>query len=292
MNNKEKVYLEYNQEELDAQYNNRVRFSNFEQSFELWAKMSRETRERFAGSCHLDIRYGDSKLENLDIFPAQRPGAPVYVFIHGGYWYSLDKSDYSYVADGMYPHDITTVVINHDLAPHVSISEIVRQNRAAFAWIARHIAEFNGDPDRIVSGGHSAGGHLLAMVMASEWKHSAGVDKGLVKGGCAISGIFDLVPIQRCYLNNTLKMSAAEAEDNSPLRKEYDYPAPLLLISGEQESQEYERQTREMHQRWAELGYPSEIQVGKGLNHFNIVDQLVDPDSEFVVSQLKTFSLL
>lgn len=291
MNKPGSVYLNYNQEELDAQYNNRVRFSNYKESFELWARMSRETRKKFTRTAHLDIKYGDSELENLDIFPADRPDAPVYVFIHGGYWYSLDKSDYSYIAEGMYPHGITTVVINHDLAPHVPMTEIVRQNRAAFTWIAQHAREFNGNPDRIYSGGHSAGGHLLAMVMAADWKEGTGVDRSLVKGGCAISGIFDLVPIQRSYLNNTLHMSEDEARENSPLGKEFDYPAPLLLISGEEESDEYERQTQAMHLFWSSLGYHSEIQVGRGLNHFNIVDQLNDPDSEFVVSQLDCFSL-
>ncbi|MEX2525269.1 MAG: alpha/beta hydrolase [Gammaproteobacteria bacterium] len=254
--------------------------------------MSKETRKRFAKTARLDVQFGKSDMEYLDIFPAQKPGAPVYVFIHGGYWYSLDKSDYSYVAEGLYPHDISTVVINHDLAPNVSMTEIVRQNRAAFTWVMQHASEFNGDGDRIVSGGHSAGGQLLAMVMAAEWKKSAGIPRDLVKGGCAISGIFDLVPVQRSYLNKTLNMSATEAEENSPLRLDYDYPAPLLLISGEQESEEYERQTYEMHGYWSGLGFQSEIQVGRNLNHFNIVDQLVDPQSEFVTSQLEFFSLI
>ena len=285
----ETIFGNYTQAELDAQYNNRVRFSDFEESFQLWARMSEKTRDKLSASSQIDVPYGSSPMEKLDIFPAIKRDAPIYVFIHGGYWYSLDKSDYSYVAEGMLPHDFTTIVINFDLAPNVSMTEIVNQNRRAFNWIYQNAKEFGGDPEQIYASGHSAGGHLVAMVMATDWQDITKSDKKLLKGGCAISGLFDLLPIQRSYLNKTLKMTGQEAKQNSPLHLNYDYSAPLLLISGEYESEEYRRQTHEMYNCWEELGYQSEILVGKKLNHFNIVDNLIDPDSQFVIEQLRHF---
>ncbi len=285
----ETVFLNYTQSELDAQYNNRVRFSDFEESFQLWAQMSEKTREKFSSSSQIDVPFGSSPMEKLDIFPAKKKDAPIYVFIHGGYWYSLDKSDYSYVAEGMRPHDFTTIVINFDLAPNVSMSEIVCQNRRAFNWIYKNAKEFGGDREQIYASGHSAGGQLVAMIMASDWQDISKSDQKLLKGGCAISGLFDLLPIQRSYLNKTLQMTEAEAKQISPLYLNYDYSAPMLLISGEHESDEYRRQTYDMHKRWEELGYQSEIVTGKNLNHFNIVDSLVDPESPFVLDQLRHF---
>src|SRR5208282_4885229 len=141
------IYLGYDQEALDAQYNNRARFPNYIRHFEQWARWSVGTRKAFA--CQLDVGFGLDPNERLDIFPCDREGAPLYVFIHGGYWYSLDKSDYSYVAEGMRPHRVVTVVNNFGLAPDYCMDDIVRQNRAALAWLWRHGRDFGGDPDQI-----------------------------------------------------------------------------------------------------------------------------------------------
>src|SRR5690606_5694007 len=110
----QRVFRDFNQDELDAQYNNRARFPDYKEHFESWTRWSEETRKRLP--CKLDVAFGDSELERVDIFPAEERRAPIYVFIHGGYWYSLDKSHYSYVAEGMRPHGITTVVNNFELA--------------------------------------------------------------------------------------------------------------------------------------------------------------------------------
>src|SRR6185437_2264334 len=134
------IYRRYDQTGLDAQYNNRARFSNFVEHFERWKTWSAATRRTLP--CHLDVSFGPREIEKVDIFPANAKGAPLYVFIHGGYWYSLDKSDYSYIAAGLQPHGITTVVNNFGLAPMHDMDEIVRQNRAALAWLWRYAADF------------------------------------------------------------------------------------------------------------------------------------------------------
>ncbi|MBL27938.1 MAG: esterase [Rhodospirillaceae bacterium] len=281
----EAVYRDYDQEGLDAQYNNRKRFPDYIDRFAAWAEWSVETRKRRKG--FLDIPFGDQPTETLDIFPAEQPNAPIYVFVHGGYWYSLDKSDHSYVADGMAPNGVTTVVNNYALAPDHDMDEIVRQNLAAMAWLYRHARDYGADPDRIYVCGHSAGGQLAAMMLVCDWPSFApDLPAGIIKGVCAISGLFDLEPIQLSYLNKTLKMTPEMAIRNSPIRQSYPVEAPLLVVPGEDESEEYHRQSSAMVAFWEKLGYPAELLVPKGLDHFSLVDSFGDPESPLIQRQL------
>lgn len=281
------IWQDYDQPGLDAQYNNRKRFPDYIDRFAAWAHWSRGTRDKL--NCRLDVAFGEQATEKLDIFPANQSGAPIYVFIHGGYWYSLDKSDCSYVAEGMVPHGVTTVVNNYVLAPHASMDEIVRQNRAALAWLWQNAAEFGGDRDRIYVTGHSAGGHLAAMLLATDWPNfEVDLPRDLVKGACAISGLFELEPIQLSYLNQKLGMDPEMAKRNSPALLDYPIEAPLLLIVGKDESDEYHRQSEVMAEKWRKLGYPRQLHVPDGLDHFAIVDSLIDPNAELVQWQLNS----
>ncbi len=281
------IWQDYDQPGLDAQYNNRKRFPDYIDRFAAWAHWSRGTRDKL--NCRLDVAFGEQATEKLDIFPANQSGAPIYVFIHGGYWYSLDKSDCSYVAEGMVPQGVTTVVNNYVLAPHASMDEIVRQNRAALAWLWQNAAEFGGDRDRIYVTGHSAGGHLAAMLLATDWPNfEVDLPRDLVKGACAISGLFELEPIQLSYLNQKLGMDPEMAKRNSPALLDYPIEAPLLLIVGKDESDEYHRQSEVMAEKWRKLGYPQQLHVPDGLDHFAIVDSLIDPNAELVQWQLNS----
>jgi arylformamidase len=278
------VFRGYDRPALDAQYNNRKRFPDHINHFAAWARWSEAARRRL--DCRLDVAFGAGEKERLDVFPAEE-GAPVTVFVHGGYWYSLDKSDFSYVAEGMVANGVACVVNNYALAPQVDIDEIVRQNRAALAWVWRNARDFSGDPGRIFVTGHSAGGHLAAMLLATDWPAFAdGLPADLVKGACAISGLFELEPIRLTYLNDTLRLDAAMAARNSPVLQDYPRAAPLLLVVGEDESDEYHRHSRDMAAKWQGLGYPGELIVPAGLDHFAIVDSLIDPQAELVRRQL------
>lgn len=312
----DRIFLDFDQAGLDAQYNNRVRFPDYLEHFERWKTWSELARRELP--CKLDCRFGASEVETLDIFCAERgvsarsglpqsgspqsvppqsgsaqrgtprSGSPVCVFIHGGYWYSLDKSDYSFVACGLHPHGVTTVVNNFGLAPTHDMDEIVRQNRAALAWTWRNIhRECGADPSRIFVCGHSAGGHLAMMLLATDWPTFGNdLPADLVKGVGAIGGLFDLEPIRRSYLNETLSLSAEQVRRNSPLQAEFPVSAPLLLVVGIDESEEYHRQSRSMRERWSALGYPVELTVPADLDHFNVVNQLREPDCELVRRQL------
>ncbi len=158
-----KIYLDYDQAGLDEQYNNRLRWPDYKVHFANWRKWSEETCKKVP--CNLDLAFGPDPMEKLDILPAtptpDGDGSPICVFIHGGYWYSLDKADYSYVAEGLRPHGVATAVNNFGLAPDTSMDEIVRQNRAALAWLWRNARTYGANPDRIYVTGHSAGGHLV-----------------------------------------------------------------------------------------------------------------------------------
>jgi len=279
------VWRDYDQAGLDAQYNNRKRFPDYIDRFAAWAEWSNSSRAKLDG--HLDLAFGDQDIEKLDIFPAAEEGAPLYVFIHGGYWYSLDKSDHSYVAEGMVPHGVTTAVNNYALAPNADMDEIVRQNRAALAWLWRNARDYGYDPDRIYATGHSAGGHLATMLLATDWpEFSDDLPPNLVKGACAISGLFELEPIYLSYLNDKLKLDADMAARNSPALQIYPTSASLFVVVGEDESPEYHRQSEDMATKWRALGYPCDYLVPKTLDHFAIVDCLIDPKADLVKAQL------
>lgn len=279
------VFLNYDQAGLDAQYNNRLRWPDYKVHFENWRIWSERTCRKLP--CHLDLAFGPQPQEKLDIFPAQEAGAPLYVFIHGGYWYSLDKADYSYVAEGFRPHGISTAVNNFGLAPDTTMDEIVRQNRAALAWLWRNASNYGADPQRIYVCGHSAGGHLALMLLGTDWPaFGPDLPADLVKGACAIGGLFDMEPIRLSFLNKTLKMSAEEARRNAPLELKYPSPAPLSLVVAADETPEYHRQSGAMADLWRGLGYPVELLVPAGLNHFDVVNQLIDPQCELVRVQL------
>jgi arylformamidase len=243
------VYRGYDQQGLDSQYNNRARFPNYIEHFNAWQEWSRAARAALPGA--LDLAFGNKPEERLDLFPAAAEDAPLYVFIHGGYWYSLDKSDYSYVAQGMRRHGVATAVNNFGLAPAHDMDEIVRQNRAALAWLWQNAAAHGYDRNRIYVAGHSAGGHLAALLMATDWPRLApGLPADLVKGACAIGGIFDLEPIRLSFLNEKLHLTPEQVKRHSPLRCRYAGSGPLLLIVAADESEEFQRQSHEMAAFW------------------------------------------
>jgi arylformamidase len=181
---------------LDAQYNNRARVPGYARFLERWAQASALARERL--SRRLDLRYGDGPNETLDLFPSPRANAPVLVFIHGGYWRALDKSDQSFVAPAFVAAGAMVVLPNYELCPSGTVESISLQMARAVAWVWRHAALYGGDPQRIVVAGHSAGGHLAAMMAACDWKRvGADLPERLLAGSLALSGLFELEPI-RC----------------------------------------------------------------------------------------------
>lgn len=260
---------------LNAQYDNRARVPEHAAIFERWREASRLARAQ--ARCTLDVAYGDTPAERLDVFPAAAPGAPILVFIHGGYWRALDKADHSFVAPSFVADGAAVLVPNHALCPAVAIEDIALQLTRVVAWAARHAGEFNGDPARIALVGHSAGAHLAAMLLCCRWKE---VDAELpllpVQGALGISGVYDLEPVRLApFLGPDLRLTPASVRRLSPAY--FPRPRrPLYAVVGGDESAEFLRQNQLIRDQWGPTAVPvCETLVGE--HHFSILRRLADP---------------
>ena len=262
---------------FDAQYNNRARIPEHLQILQEWADRSAAARQALPAT--LDIAYGSDPAERLDLFPTAAPRAPVLVYIHGGYWRALDKRDASFVAPPFVAAGALVVVTNYALCPAASIEEIVRQQRAALAWTWRHAAEHGGDPARIVVAGHSAGGHLAAMMLATDWPAVApDLPADLVQGALSLSGVFELEPLRHApFLAPDLHLDAAAAARLSPVA----LPAPkrpLFALVGGDESEEFLRQNALIRAAWGAGAVPV-CEAVPGRHHMSVLGELADSGS-------------
>jgi arylformamidase len=260
---------------LDAQYNNRARVAEHAQILARWTESSALARSQL--NSKLDLRYGDEAGESLDVFPSGRPNAPVLVFIHGGYWRSLDKSDVSFIAPALVRAGATVVVPNYALCPTVTIETIALQMTRALAWTWRNAAEHGGDPQRIAVAGHSAGGHLAAMMLSCRWK-DVGDDlpPRLLSGALSISGLYDLEPVRLTpFLQGDLQLTPQSVKRLSPAF----FPRPrgtLYAVVGLEESDEFLRQNQLIRDQWGPTSVPvCETVVSR--NHFTVLHDLADP---------------
>jgi arylformamidase len=260
---------------LNAQYNNRARIPEHAEIFQRWAAASALAREESA--CILDLPYGSSSSETLDVFPSDKPGAPALVFIHGGWWRSLDKRDHSFVAPAFTQAGAMVVVPNYALCPVVSIETIALQMTQVLAWTFRHAAQYGGDPQRIVVAGHSAGGHLAAMLLCCRWNEvAADLPAQLVSSALSISGLFDLEPLRRTpYLQADLRLTRESVARLSPAA--FAAPAARLFATvGALESEEFLRQNRLIREAWGEHAVPV-CETIPDAHHLDVMHALVDP---------------
>lgn len=260
---------------FDAQYNNRARVPEAPALLARWAEASALARSRM--TCALDQTYGSEPGEILDVFPARSSGSPVLVFLHGGYWRSLDKSDHSFVAPAFVQAGALVVVPNYALCPAVTVEQIALQSTRALAWAARNASLYGGDPRRIVVVGHSAGGHLAAMLLACRWPQvAADLPQRLVSGAMSISGLYDLEPVRRApFVQADLRLTPSAVRRLSPAF--FPRPrGPLVALVGGLESEEFLRQNQLIRDRWG-AATVAVCEALPGLNHFTVLHDLVDP---------------
>lgn len=260
---------------LDVQYDNRARIPEHPQIFERWRADSAAARA--ALPCQVDLRYGDGPNETLDVFPAARPGAPVLVFIHGGWWRSLDKADHSFVAPSFVRGGATVVLPNYALAPSVRIASIALQMAQALAWTWRHAAHHHGDPRRITVVGHSAGGHLATMLLCCDWRRVApDLPADLVTRALSISGLYELDPVRRTpFLKADLRLTPDQVPRLSPARFAPPAGRTLHAAAGALESEEFLRHNRLIQAAWGEAVVPR-CETVAGRNHLDVVHDLAD----------------
>lgn len=257
------------------QYNARAGIPDHPHIFTRWQKESALARRTQAGL--LDLTFGPADKERLDFYPAHRSGAPLLVFIHGGWWRSLDKSDFTFIVPGYRRAGFNVALTNYTLAPDASIEEIARQQLRALAWLYRHAEQLEFDRERIVVAGHSAGGHLAAMMLAALWPvFGADLPHDLVKGGVLMSGIYDLAPVcHAAFVNVDLKLDADRARMLSPAYMPQSHAAPFVTAVGDFESDEFKRQTSLIASQW-HAGFREQV-VLDGFNHLTICDAFGDP---------------
>ena len=262
----------------DRMYNNRALVPDFADHLQHWTEESKTARNQLRGLT--DITYGDGPNENLDIFPASVANAPVMVFLHGGYWRALDKSDHSFIAPPFTREGVCVVVPNYALCPAVRIPDIVMQMVKALTWVWRYIHEWGGDPNRIHVVGHSAGGHLAAMMMACQWQRYADdLPADLVKTGLSVSGLFELESVMLSpMLQSDLRLDDAQVLRCSPAWMPTPAQGSFWSVVGALESEEFIRHHGLIQQAWGKAYVPV-CEALSGLHHFNVLSSLAESGS-------------
>ncbi len=249
---------------LDAAYNNSAAVAHSAAIVSDWDR--RSAAFAAAHPCRLDLRYGERERNRIDYFPAPGRG-PVLAFIHGGYWQMRAKETFRFVAEGPLAHGIHMALIAYTLAPAATLTEIVAEIDAALSWLSRNVRDLGGDAGRIYTSGWSAGGHLTAMSL----------DHPAVRGGLAVSGIYDLEPIRLSYLDEKLKLTGEEVERLSPQRRLAAVSRPIVVAYGESELPELQRQSREYGAGLADAGANVTLFALPGHDHFSILEELAAP---------------
>jgi arylformamidase len=278
----------YTPEFVERGYNNRAAVSDHPRWLAYYPEASARTRAMLAPL--LDLRYGTGPKETLDLFVPSGRARGTFVFIHGGYWRAFDKSDFSFVAPAFVAQGLAVAVVNYDLCPEVSIATIVDECRRAVGWLAREGAGHGADTRRIVVGGHSAGGHLTAMLFATDWP-ARGFAEAPIAGGLSLSGVHDLVPLVRFSFNADFRLDDAEAARQSPVFLAPRVRAPLLLAAGADETSEFVRQTRLLYDAWPQVrpGGATGPLLVPARNHYTVVTDLEDAGSELTRATLALF---
>lgn len=263
--------------DYETEYDNRARVPEHPQIFAQWTRDAAAYRAQLAGPRYEQLTYGPSPRQTIDLFGSGRGDAPLAVFVHGGWWRSLEPAMFSHLAAGLNAHGIDVAMPGYDLCPQVRILDIVEEIRAAVLMLWRRFGK------RMMVYGHSAGGHLTAALLATDWTaREPTAPSDLVPAGYAISGVFDLAPLVHISPNQDFRLDDAGARAASPLL----WPAPrgrtLDAVVGALESREFLRQSRDMAEAWGKAGVTTRYEAIAGTNHFTVLAPLTDPNSAMV----------
>jgi arylformamidase len=273
---KEKPWKTMDRATLDLAYNNSKAVPESGAMFKEWLLRSQEVRSRYPD--HLDLVYGPRPRNRIDYFSAG-PKTPVLVFIHGGFWQMRSKEDFAFLAESFVDSGISVAMVGYSLGPDANMDQIVADTHAAIRYLGSHLPELGGDPQRVVVSGWSSGGHLATMVL----------DEPSLRGGVAVSGLFELEPLVSSYVNDKLHMDVAMARRNSPILALPKSSKQLDLFAGGAELSEMRRQTADYADARRAAGLPMRYVEIPGANHYTILNSMMNRDGEIhraIVSML------
>ncbi|MEX2614926.1 MAG: alpha/beta hydrolase [Alphaproteobacteria bacterium] len=286
----ESVWLHYDQQALDDQYNQRILVPNANEYMARHGVLSAQVRAEL--ECRLDVPYGPSDDEKVDIFPAAQKGAPLVVYFHGGAWTRWHKDNNSFQAPHFVNAGATFVPVNFALVPQVSLDELVRQCKASVVWAYHHAAEFGADPDRLYVAGHSSGAHVVGLIAVTDWAKDYGLPAGVIRGAYAASGMYDLKPVRLCSRQEYLNLDAAAECRLSAMRHIPDRMPPMVIAYGEGEQKEFRRQSKDWAKELRRLGHPVAAELDlPGLHHFEVAEQFANPDGPLLQAIFRDMGL-
>ncbi len=287
----QKKQMDNNTSYLESLFNNRAAVPDFQNCFDRWAAKSEQVRKLHRDRFEKDVPYGDDIMETMDVFLPRGQSRALLMFIHGGYWRSLDKREHAFVAAPYVDAGATVALVNYSLCPAVSVEHIVKQIVAAGAFLYKNAGDFDAPKKRMFVAGHSAGGHLAAMSLACLWREAAvGLPHKVFQAGLSISGLYDLEILTKVpSLNADLRLTEESAARLSPARMSPPTNAPLYVAVGGQELGGFKDQHGLIVRAWhkvigADIPCPED-------HHFSILERLAEPGSALCAATLKMMGL-
>jgi len=287
----EAIFRDYDAEELERQFNPRAYTPNFEDIVNIGFERSVAYQDA-AKNPRYDIAYGPNDTEKLDLFLPDAPsGAPVEMYIHGGFWRSREKGDFSYIGGPIVAAGGIAAIVDYALCPSVTLDEIVHQMRDCVVWLHGNIADHGGDPNRIHVTGHSAGGHLAAMLLATDWA-ALGVPADVLKSVVPISGVFEVEPVMHTSVQEAVQLTADMAARNSPLFLSTESRPPVAVTVGTSESEEFRRQSKAYAEALTAQGLSVDHFEMPDQNHFSILTESTEPGNRLTKTRLQLMGLI
>ena len=282
----ETAYKGFRLDEMEYQYNPRVSVPEYPELAKVRAAQARKVRN--SAKSWLNVAYGSSPRELLDIYAADKPAGPVLVYVHGGYWRSGSKEDNCNFVPTFTQRGATVVLVEYALCPQVTVSDIVRQTRSAIAWTYKNIVRYGADPAKLFIAGHSAGGHLTAMALAHDWEKD-GLPRDLIKGAVATSGVYDLQMVMQISVQEDVRMTPEIAAANSPIIHPPRVKCPLLVAVGGAEPKGWQQMSEDYFQFAKQHGMNATYLVEPDATHYTMSEHLLDdrrPLTQAMIRQL------
>ena len=284
----DELYKGFRSDEMEYQYNPRESVPEYPELAKVRAAQAKKVRETLKS--WLNIPYGTSAREMLDIYAADRPNGTVLIYIHGGYWRSGSKEDNCNFVPTFTKRGATMVLVEYGLCPRVTVSDIVRQTRASIAWVYKNIIRYGGDPAKIFVSGHSAGGHLTAMALANDWSKE-GLSQDCIKGAVATSGVFDLEMVIKISVQEQVHMTPEIAQANSPFLNPPLVKCPLVVAVGGAEPKGWKQMSEDYFNFCMRQGMNAEYLIVPGANHYTMSEKLLDETNPLTQAMIRQMGI-